>query len=128
MIIYLAKHDILYINAQVLQLQGTSSRILSESGLESALTRPQMAAYYENADIIAQAAFLIAGIALAHAFLDGNKRTALIAGYDFLTINGYTLTSSTLEFAQQIEALVNRSQPLDDVMESFIAWLRAHIQ
>jgi death-on-curing protein len=89
--------------------------------------RPQTAAYYQNADIVTQGALLIAGIALAHAFLDGNKRTALVSGYDFFRINGFTIVSLPLELAQQIEAVVNRSHPLDIVMRDFTGWLRLHI-
>jgi len=127
MITYLTKQDLIYINQQVLAQQGTQSQLFSETGLEGALMRPQTAAYYQNADIVTQGALLIAGIALAHAFLDGNKRTALVNGYDFFRINVFTIVSLPLELAQQIEMVVNRSQSLDIVMQDFTDWLRSHI-
>jgi death on curing protein len=83
MTVYLNKQDVIYINECLLQQQGMPSPLLSENALESALMRPQTAAYYQNADIVTQGALLIVGITLAHAFLDGNKRAALVAGYDF---------------------------------------------
>jgi death-on-curing protein len=127
MTIYLNKQDIIYINEWVLQQQEVQSQLLNEGILESALMRPQTAFYYQNADIITQGALLIAGIALAHAFLDGNKRTALIAGYDFFKVNGYQIISAPLEFAYQIEAIINHKQSLDEMMSIFIDWLRGHI-
>ena len=85
--------------------------------------RCQMAAQYENADIVTQGALLLEGIALAHAFVDGNKRTALAAITIFLKINGSYVASSTAEFALQIEQLVMHSITLDD----FVEWLRARL-
>ena len=51
--------------------------------------RPQHAAYYANADIAEQAAFLLCGIAENQPFIDGNKRTALVVTLTFLELNGY---------------------------------------
>lgn len=65
----------------------------NEALLEGALMRAQMAAHYENADVFSQAALLIAGIALAHPFPDGNKRTAVLVGDTFLLRNGYRLST-----------------------------------
>lgn len=127
MTIYLNKQDIIYINERVLQQQGVQSQLINENALESTLMRPQTAFYYQNADIIIQGALLIVGITLAHAFLDGNKRTALVAGYDFFKINGYQMIAAPLEFAYQMEVILNREKSLDDVMQDFISWLRKHI-
>ena len=40
--------------------------------LESAVMRPQMAAYYADADLVEQCALLAVGISQAQAFVDGN--------------------------------------------------------
>gem|GEM_PF-794744 len=128
MTIYLSKHDVMYINQNILQQHGIQSHLINEHALDSTLMRPQAAFYYQQADIITQGALLIAGIALAHAFLDGNKRTALIAGYDFFKINNYQMSVAPLEFAYQIEAILIRQTHLDVVMQEFIVWLRSHIQ
>jgi death-on-curing family protein len=50
-----------------------------------------VAAFYEQADLVTQAAILIAAIALSHPFLDGNKRTAVIAAATFLDLNGLVI-------------------------------------
>jgi death on curing protein len=59
--------------------------------LESALARPQNAFAYGEDDIVVLAVRLMAGIAQAHAFEQGNKRTAFEALWHFLRLNGYDL-------------------------------------
>ena len=66
-------------------------------------------------------------IALAHAFVDGNKRTALAAGTTFLQLNGQWITSEPGEFGKQIEAFLIRPDSLDQATFRFIAWLRDHM-
>jgi prophage maintenance system killer protein len=65
--------EVIAIHEKVMRGLGEAPRPLRNEGLlESALTRPQMAAYYEEADIIRQATLLGTGISQAQAFLDGN--------------------------------------------------------
>jgi death-on-curing protein len=120
--------DAVAMNAAILQRYGGSSRLRDEGALESAMMRPQMAAQYEAADLLTQAALLIAGVAPAHAFLDGNKRTALAVGTTFLHLNGQWIASQPGEFGQQIEALVNRLDSLEEAMMRFLDWLRPRMQ
>ncbi len=95
-----------------------------EGLLESAVMRPRMAAYYEEADVVRQGALLAAGISQAQAFLDGNKRTAYAALEVFLLHNGIAITVDPLEVARQIEALATRADSLDAATARFEAWLR----
>jgi death-on-curing protein len=44
--------------------------------LAGALARPAWYAQYQQADAVRQAAALLCGLVMAHAFLNGNKRTA----------------------------------------------------
>lgn len=62
--------------------------------LDSALARPAHAAHYADADLAEQAATLIWGIAENQAFLDGNKRLALVVTLTFLGVNGFRLEMS----------------------------------
>jgi death-on-curing protein len=124
---YLTVADIIAINGEMLRaMQGSALGVRDEGLLESAALRSRMAAHYEGADLAGQAATLIAGIALAHAFVDGNKRTALLAGVVFLALNGQTLSAPPLELARQIEALVAHSEPLLDGVATLADWIRAH--
>lgn len=66
--------------------------------LQSALARPQNAFHYNQVNSLAKLAACYGyGIAKNHAFIDGNKRTALVVSLTFLLINGYKLTSTQQE-------------------------------
>jgi len=76
-----------------LEVEETGERhFLRDQGLlESALARPQNAFAYGEEDVVVLAVRLLAGIAFAHAFEQGNKRTAFEAMWHFLRLNGYDL-------------------------------------
>lgn len=57
---------------------------------------------YLNADLPLQAAVLAHGIAEGQQFIDGNKRTALVAMLAFLEINGWGVRASDPELADWI--------------------------
>ena len=58
---------------------------------ESALARPQNLAVYGDPDVSTLAAAYGFGLAKNHAFIDGNKRVALVALESFLLLNGHQL-------------------------------------
>jgi death-on-curing family protein len=62
--------------------------------LEGAVDRPRTAWGYGTFDIIDLAVTLFEGIAQAHAFIQGNKRTAWKTSIMFLKANGFTVSSS----------------------------------
>lgn len=67
--------------------------LIDRGKLEGAVGRPQ--ASYDGAflhqSIYSQASVLMHGICDAHAFLDGNKRTAWVSTLTFLAINGVSI-------------------------------------
>jgi death on curing protein len=71
--------------------------------LESALSRPQTAAYYEGADVVRQVVLLATGISQAQDFPDGNKRTAFASLGAFLWVNGWDFVDEPLELARRFE-------------------------
>jgi prophage maintenance system killer protein len=63
--------EVIAIHEKVMRGLGEAARPLRAEGLlESALTRPQLAAYYEGADIVRQATLLGRGISQAHGLPD----------------------------------------------------------
>ncbi len=106
--------------------QGINGALLDEGKLESAIMRPQTRAYYGEGDLFSLMAALIVGIALAHAYSDGNKRLSLLCGDTFQRLNGYRIVATPEEIADQILAVVNRSDDLDSAEERLAAWLREH--
>lgn len=88
--VYLELADALELYAAILgpTVGKADDQLRDRSGLESALARPHRYAHYEHADLALQAAVLAHGIAEGQAFIDGNKRLALVAMLTFLEING----------------------------------------
>ncbi len=90
--------------------------------LLSALNRPQTAAYYEEADLIRQAATLLWGLVENHPFHDGNKRTAWITAEAFLRVNRHRVTATDDEIFVIVVGIA-QGLPLDEAE----GWLRQHV-
>ncbi|HEV7699254.1 MAG TPA: type II toxin-antitoxin system death-on-curing family toxin [Pyrinomonadaceae bacterium] len=89
--------------------------------LESALARPQnIEAYEPKADNARLAASLAYGIARDHPFVDGNKRTSLVATRTFLILNGFQLHATPADKYTTFLALAASDLAEDDLA----AWLR----
>ena len=126
---YLSLADVIAIHESAMRGLGVEPKALRDEGrLESAVMRPQMAAYYEGADVVRQAALLGVGISQAQAFLDGNKRTAYLALNTFLRMNDLTYSGDRLALAQQFEQVAERSNEPDEAIDAFEAWLREYVQ
>ena len=122
---YLSMADVVALHDDLLARYGGAAGLRDEGLLESAVTRPQMAAYYEGSDLVRQAATLIAGVAYNHPFVDGNKRTALVAGYLFLRANGTRIAAEPLEAAQAVLAALTVGT-IDRAVADLDVWLRVH--
>jgi death-on-curing protein len=79
-------------------------------GLESALARPHNAFTYGEDDVVVLAVRLMDGVSRAHAFEQGNKRTAFAVLRLFLRANAYdTAFDDTIDWADKmIELLENK--------------------
>ena len=73
---------------------GGSYGLRDEGSLESALARPINKARYGTNDIIELAVAYLFGLAKNHAFIDGNKRIAIVATAVFLMDNGYRIQTT----------------------------------
>ena len=73
--------------------------VLNSDLLESAVNgvRQTFAGQLLNSTIYDQAAAYLFSLSNSHAFVNGNKRTALRVTIDFLKINGYKITLSKEE-------------------------------
>lgn len=89
---YLGKEDIIAINKEVVKLSGDPHGVINEANLGHAIEAVKLK--YNDADaqqdkIVLKAAFLLQQLAnKAHAFIEGNKRTAETATIAFLNVNG----------------------------------------
>ena len=87
--------------------------------LESALARPRNFFGFGQEDIVVLAVALMARVARAHAFEQGNKRTAFGAMRLFLRANGYDTTfDDAIAWAEEIIALVEHRSSEEDFVRA----------
>ena len=87
--------------------------------LEGAVERPRNRLAYEQANLEQIAAAYAFGIAKAHAFVDGNKRTAFVTAATFLRLNGFGVHPEPLEGVRAMEDLAAGARS----EEAFAMWL-----
>lgn len=87
--------------------------------LEAALARPMNKAAYGEANLAVLATAYAYGIAKAHAFVDGNKRTAFVTSVTFLRLAGYAFRPDPMEGVSMMEDLARDAVEED----TFSKWL-----
>lgn len=94
--LFLSLDEVLDIHREQIAHYGGSEGIRDLGLLKSALAMPQAGArgrfYHE--DLYEMAAAYLFHIVRNHPFLDGNKRTAFMAAYVFLRLNGIDLIAT----------------------------------
>jgi death on curing protein len=103
---------------------GGSSGVRDEGLLESALARAPNLFAYGQPSLTGMAASYAFGIARNHPFVDGNKRTALMAAYVFLGLNGQRLTAPEAEAVVMTQELASGACGEAD----YAAWLASHLE
>lgn len=92
---YLTVEEVAQINADL-----TEASLLRDAGLlASAVGRPEQTVFGEEAyaSVFAKVAALFESLACNHAFVEGNKRTAVVAAIHMLNWNGYDLEAAQEE-------------------------------
>jgi prophage maintenance system killer protein len=106
--------------------------LVREDALQRALHHPRNLAYYEGAGLEEQAVDLALELALAHAWVDGNKRISVFAFRVFLHLNDVRIPNGGpfLEFAKAFIAVVG-AKPEDrpalagELIEMAQGWMLA---
>jgi death-on-curing protein len=108
-------------HAKQLALFGGSAGVRDRGLLGSALARPKnIWAYGEGGpSLVRLAAAYAFGISANHAFLDGNKRTALVVSFAFLEVSGFEVTASQEEAYKTILALAAGAMSEDQLAAWF---------
>ena len=110
------------IHSQQISQHGGLDGVRDEGLLESALARPRQKHAYGDPRISELAAAYAFGIARNHPFIDGNKRTALMAAYVFLRLNGVILDASEVDATVTFQDLA--AGKVDEA--TLAAWLEAN--
>lgn len=124
-IVWLLEETVVAIHHRQISEHGGSDGLRDEGLLASVLARPQnLLAYAQpRPDLAALAAAYAFGIARDHPFVDGNKRTSLVAARTFLLLNGVNLEASQdekyLTFLELAQGTLTEEQLAD--------WVRKRI-
>ena len=119
--IWLDRRDVEAFHAIQIAEFGGLAGLRDAGALESAIGRPQNLAAYGEPSVFDLAAAYAFGIARNHPFVDGNKRTALVASFTFLEINGWEVdaaeTDAVLVFLDLASGKISQ--------ESLSTWIEA---
>jgi death-on-curing protein len=121
--LWVSKRAVLAIHSEQLAEHGGSDGIRDETLLDSALAKPRnVFAYSDQPDLFRLAASYAFGIARNHAFVDGNKRTALVVSLTFLDRNGWDIVAEKEDVYFTFLHLADGSLSEDDLT----AWFTRH--
>ncbi len=121
---YLSAEEILVLHALVIDEYGGSHGVREIELLKSVAHKPQ--ATFSGKDLYPtlweKAAVLCEALVNYHVFVDGNKRTALIATARFLIVNGWELTATNNAAEKAIIGIVTKSMNVDSLAQ----WFKKH--
>lgn len=119
---YLKKKHILAIHEEIEKEYGIESTILLPNNLESAIDAPQRNLFGSPvySSVHEKAAALMRNLIKLHPFLDGNKRTALLATILFLDENGFDFQR---DINNEVDVSVKTSQCFLEV-ENLHSWIK----
>lgn len=104
---FLTRRTVEAMHAEQLRRHGGAQGPRDENALEPALPRAENKANYGEPSVEDLAAAYVFGIARNHAFVDGNKRTSIVAAGAFLIVNGHVLVADNgtlYEFVMAVAA------------------------
>lgn len=99
---------------------GGASGVRDHTLLETACARPINKHAYGKEDVFELATAYAYGIAKAHAYVDGNKRTAFVTAVAFLRMNGYAFRPDQIAGVKIVEDLAQDAMTEGE----FADWLR----
>ena len=107
---FLDLEDVLLIHEEQLARYGGSAGLRDQGLLESALGMPRatFGGQFVHEDLFAMAAAYAFHIAENQAFVDGNKRTGVLAAVVFLELNGYVVEEPPSRFYESMIAIAER--------------------
>jgi len=92
---YLSVDNVLRLHSLAIEHFGGASGVRDDALLESAVMMPQAAFGGQelHPDLPSKCGAYLFHISQAHAFMDGNKRTAMAAALTFLRLNGHDINA-----------------------------------
>lgn len=121
---YLTPENILQIHFEVIEETGGSHGLRDVGLLESAAKRPKASVggkdLYPN--LFLKGAALVHSLLLNHPFVDGNKRTAVLALMEFFLLNGREISATQKEVVNLALWVENKKPEIEEIA----AWIKKH--
>ena len=126
MIRFLSVDDVNRLHERTVVSQGGSPGIRDSGLLDAAVAMPMQTfgGEYLHPDVPAMAAAYHYHICQAHAYVDGNKRTAVLAALAFLTVNGVQTLPTPEELGDATLAVASGRMSKPEVT----AWFARRVQ
>ncbi len=124
--VYLTLEQIIQLHSLVLVKDGGADGMRNLGQLEAAVSTQYQTAFGKElyTTVCDKAAALVRGIICDHPFIDGNKRTAMLAGLTLLEMNGYNFIARQGEL-EDFAVHIAVSHPNVSVITN---WLEQHSQ
>lgn len=123
---FLPEAIILAIHEDQVRLYGGTYGVRDAANLDAALHMPQaqFAGEYLHPTIFHMAAAYGFHLCQNHPFIDGNKRTAGMAMFTFLALNGYELTATETDYYTVMMAVASSRM----TKEQLVDWLQTVVK
>lgn len=121
---YLSPEQIQWIHRRVIETTGGSPRVRDLNLVQSSAVRPSAGAGKRDTyrTLPEKAAALLESLILYHPFVDGNKRSALVAAGIFLERNGWKLDPRPAETQRFVTRLAAGALRFQEV----VRWVERH--
>jgi len=121
---YITLDEVLAIHEDMVVRYGGSQGIRDLGLIQSAIAKPQSSFGGEDLYpyILDKSAALFHSLIFNHAFVDGNKRTAIASTARFLAKNGYELDVNEKEFVKFTLRVENKHLTIKEIAD----WLKKH--
>jgi death-on-curing protein len=106
-------------HARSLQEHGGTEGIRDRGLIDSALASAQNTYWYGQGDLFDIGAAYAFHLAESQAFLDGNKRTAIVSALAFLQINGMRIGKNTTALYQAMIAIADKKMSKTELAKLF---------
>ena len=122
--IYLDGEDLLRLHKIVIDFAGGTHGVRDAHLLASILESPKQSFGGQPVypDLWRKSATYMEKLVKFHVFVDGNKRTALVATARFLRLNGYKLATTNIKAERFVLSVVTKN--LD--VATIAAWIKSH--
>lgn len=118
---YLSVEEVFLIHEYQIQEFGGADGLLNLPLLESAIYRPRTIFGNEEKykTIFEKVAILAYSIMKNHPFVDGNKRTSMVAAIIFLELNGYKISCTQEELVKLAVDIASDKISIEDIAEFY---------